>query len=91
MEALANMMVATVDLMEAEGRSLRRHLIRIGLAAALLFVAALLGLLGIGFLLYGLFWLLAEQMSNPGAAAALGLVALALAGGVVWTVHRLIW
>jgi hypothetical protein len=91
MEALANLVVATADLMEAEGRSLRRHLIRLGTAAALIFIAALLGLFGIGFLLYGLFWLLAEQMSGPAAAACFGLVALGLAGGIAWTARRIIW
>ena len=90
MEALANMMIATAELMEAEGRSLRRHLIRLGTAIALLCVAAFLGLLGIGFLLYGLFWLLAEQMSNPSAAACFGVVAVGLAGGVAWTARRMI-
>lgn len=91
MEALANMLVATADLMEAEGRSLRRHLVRLGAAATVILVAGLLGLFGIGFLLYGLFWLLAEQMSGPAAASCFGLVALSLAGGLAWTARRIIW
>lgn len=91
MESLANLVVAAADLMEAEGRSLRRQLTRLGTAATLLIVAALLGMFGIGFLLYGLFWLLAEQMSNPAAAACFGLVALGLAGGIAWTARKIIW
>lgn len=91
MEALAKMLVATVDLFEAEGRTLRRHLIRLTTAVTLILVAALLALFGVGFLLYGLFWLLAEQMSSPAASACFGVVTLGLAGGIAWTVRRIIW
>lgn len=90
MEALANLVIATADLVEAEGRTFRRQAVRLAIAAAMILVAALLALFGIGFLLYGLFWLLAEQMSSPAASACFGIVALAMAGGVAWTARRMI-
>lgn len=90
MEALANLMVATAELVEAEGRSLRRHLLRLSISAALVMVAALVALFGIGFLLYGLFWLMAEQMSGPATAAIFGMVAVGLAGGIAWIARQMI-
>lgn len=90
MEALANLFIATADLVEAEGRSLRRQMVRLATAAAMILVAALLALFGFGFLLYGLFWLLAEQMSGPAAAACFGLVAVGLSGGIAWIARQMI-
>lgn len=90
MEALANLVIAAADLVEAEGRTLRRQMVRLATAATMILVAALLALLGLGFLLYGLFWLLAEQMSSPAAAACFGIAALAAAGGIAWSARRII-
>ncbi|HRK31420.1 MAG TPA: hypothetical protein PLD59_10100, partial [Tepidisphaeraceae bacterium] len=76
MEALAHLLVATVDLFEAEGRTLRRQLMRLALAISLIVVAALLVLFGLGFVLYGLFQFLAQQMSEHWAAVLFGVVTL---------------
>ena len=89
MEALANLLVATVDLFEAEGRTLRRQLMRLALAVSLIAIASLLVLFGFGFLLYGLFQFLAEQLSAPLAAVLFGFVALGLAGAFTWTARRI--
>ena len=89
MEALADVMLATVDLVEAEGRALRRTCYRLAIAGLLLLVALLLVLAGLGFLLFALFWVAAAHMSVPWAAALFGGVALALAGGIGWTARRL--
>ncbi len=90
MEALADMMVATADLVEAEGRALRRGMLHVAIAVLLVVVAAMLALLGFGFLLYGLFWLLATKMSVPAAAAVFGAVSLILAGAFSWIARRMI-
>jgi len=88
-EALAHLLVATVDLFEAEGRTLRRQLMRLALAISLIVVAALLVLFGLGFVLYGLFSFLGPQMSEHWAAVLFGVVTLGLAGGFAWTARRL--
>ncbi len=62
MEALANMLIATFDLVEAEGRALHRRLVRLGAATAMLLVGFLVALAGIGFILFGLYGLLAQSM-----------------------------
>lgn len=90
MESIANMLVATVNLVEAEGRTLRRQLVRLGIATAMILCAAALAIIGVGFLLYGLQRVLAEAVSAPVAAAVFGGVALALAGGLLWTVRKLV-
>jgi len=83
-------MVATASLVEAEGRSLRRHVLRLTTAAAMVLIASLLGAVGVGFIMYGLFWVMSQQMPAPLAAGLFGLTAVALAGGLAWTAKRMI-
>ena len=90
MEALANMLIATLDLFEAEGRALHRRLVRLGVAAALLLVGFVVALMGIGAILFGLYGLLARQMPEPQAATLFGVTALVLAGAVLWFARTLI-
>lgn len=84
MEALANLMIATVDLVEAEGRSLRQSIVRLGVAAALALVALLVAVFGVVFVLLGIYRFLATTMSEPAAAVTFGVLALAAAGGLTW-------
>lgn len=91
MEALADMVVATADLAEAEGRALGRHLMRLEIAALLIIAAAILGIAGMGFLIYGVFMLLAAEVSTPAAATACGVIAIGIAGGLGWAARRMIW
>jgi hypothetical protein len=90
MESIANMMIATVDLVEAEGRSLHKAMVRLLTAMGLMIIGLLLALVGIGFLLYGLFSLIATQMSPPAAAVVFGTAAVCIAGGVVWMAREII-
>ncbi|HVT89287.1 MAG TPA: hypothetical protein VHD56_10575 [Tepidisphaeraceae bacterium] len=91
MEALANLVVATADLAEAEGRALGRHLLRLEVAAILIVAAALIGILGLGFFVFGLFLLLAQQVSTPIAATLCGVSGLVIAGALGWAARQIIW
>jgi hypothetical protein len=84
MEALARMMIATVDLVEAEGRSLRRGIVRLGVAAALGVIALLVAGFGVVFVLLGVYRALASVMPEPAAAVVFGALALVGAGGMTW-------
>jgi hypothetical protein len=90
MEALANMLIATFDLVEAEGRALERRLMRLGVAAAMMLIGLLLALIGLGSVLVGLCLLLARQMPAPHAAMVFGAAALLVAGAAVWLARILI-
>ncbi len=90
MEALANMLIAAFDLVEAEGRALHRNLVRLGLAAVMVLVGSLVALLGLGFILTGVYWWLAQQMPAPEAAIVFGLIALGVSGLCLWTARNLI-
>jgi hypothetical protein len=84
MEWLAQLGVATAELFEAEGRTLRRNLIRLAMAIGFGVVLLLLALTGLGFLVYGVYLRLAEIMPAPDAAVSMGAAALlAAAGGVL--------
>jgi hypothetical protein len=89
MEFLAQLGVATAELFEAEGRSLRRNLIRLAAAVGFGIVLLLLALAGLGFLLYGVFLLLAQSMPPGDAAILTGVSALAFAAIGVALIRRM--
>jgi len=84
MEGLANVVIATAELVEAEGRALRQEVVRFLWAAMLIVIAALMGLAGFSFILIGLYWLLLTKLSTPVASLTFGFVALVLAGVLAW-------
>lgn len=88
MEALANLMIAAVDMAEAEARLLRRHVGRVGLGLALIVVAAGVSIMALGFLSWALMqWLICYQRSHV-AAAVVGLSLFLLVGGLAWQAKR---
>jgi hypothetical protein len=90
MEALARVLVSGAELVEAEGRMLKRQVLRLAIALGLGLAALVLGLAGVGFLLAALFLALAQPLGYAGAAAVFGAVALVLAaaaGFFVWRVY----
>jgi hypothetical protein len=90
MEFLARLGIATAELFEAEGRSLRRNLVRLAAAAAIGIVVLLLALAGLAFVLFGVYLALAQRMSPPDAAMTMGATALLLAVLGVILVKRLV-
>jgi len=73
--------IATVflRLLEAEGRILRRAVMRLGWALVFMTLASLLFMAAAGFFLLGIYQYLAAQMSPGIASLLLSLLALALA------------
>jgi len=66
-------------LLEAEGRILRRSIMRVGWAIAFIAIASLLVLAAAGFFLVGIYQYLAAQMSSGAASLLVSLPALVLA------------
>jgi len=89
MEAIARVVVSAAELLEAEGRMLKRQVMRLGVAVGFGVIAVVLALAGAGFLLTALFLALARPLGNVGAAAVFGAVALALAAAAVFGARRL--
>jgi hypothetical protein len=79
MKAIADFIIAFFDLLEAEGRTLRRVVMRIGFSFVLLLVAALLFLAAAGFFLAGIYQYLTSQFTSPAAALLISLLSLLLA------------
>lgn len=90
MEALANLLIATVDLAEAESRLLRHHVARLGVSLALIVIAAVVSILAFGFLSWALLAWLTSYQSFHAAAATVGSVLLLLVGGLAWQTKRLL-
>lgn len=91
MESLARMMIASTDLLEAEGRLFRRVASRFLLATGAGIVAVTMAIAGLGLLLYGLFTLVARAFgSAPLAALLFSLIALGLAAGSLLWARKLV-
>jgi len=80
MEVLARLGVAITELLEAEGRSLRGHLVRLGMAAGIGLVLLVVVLAGLGFLLYGFFLFLNRWVAVDEAALLVGAATWIFAG-----------
>lgn len=84
LKRISEFIIALTDLLEAEGRSLRLWVVRLGWGIVLMAGAGILGLTSFGFLLWGIFQYL-EWATGPAAAALLmAFIALALAGLLAW-------
>jgi len=79
MKAIADLIIAFFDLLEAEGRTFRRAVMRLGWGLMLLVIAAFMILAAAGFCLMGIYQYFASQYSTPAAALLLSSLSLVLA------------
>ena len=77
------------DLLEAEGRLLRRTVMRTGVGLAMVVVAAMLVFVGLGFCLWAAYQGLVVQLGPVNAALIVGILMLCLAGLMAWIAIRL--
>lgn len=82
------MVIAVVDLIEAEGRSLRKSTARVGLALGLIALAVTFAAIGVLICLWVGYEFLASLISQEAAALIIGLCAIAIAGLCLWAVKK---
>jgi hypothetical protein len=78
------MVIAFIELMEAEVRQLRLSIFRLGLALALLVLCTGMALGGVVVLVMAVYFFLAQFMPRAPAALCVALVLLAGSGGILW-------
>ena len=83
MKAISDLLIAAIDLVEAEAKSLRRGLLKATVAMGLAVAAAIVILGAVVLLLYGLYLALLPGAGPTGAAMITGVIGLALAGGLI--------
>jgi hypothetical protein len=89
LRGLAELIIALLELLEAEARALRAGAFRLGLSVALLGAAGVLFVGGVGFILRGLYLYLAIWLGQATATLLIGWVTLFVAGGLIWSARRL--
>jgi hypothetical protein len=89
LRGLAELIIALLELLEAEARALRSGSFRLGLSLGLMATAGILGLVGIGLVLRALYLYLAILVGQPTATLITGVVTLLVSGGLVWSARRL--
>jgi hypothetical protein len=89
LRGLAELIIALLELLEAEARALRSGALRFALSLALLGTAGTLILVGVGLLLRALYLYLAISLSAPTATLITGVATLLVSGGLVWSARRL--
>jgi len=87
-KALSRLIVKIADLAEAEARAFRAGAVHVSVAAAVSIAAALIGVAGVGMLVWALFAALRPGMGEAGAAALVGALLLGGAGGLLWLVIK---
>ena len=81
---ISDFVIGFLDLLEAEGRTLRKATVQIGWGLAFILVAALLAAAALGMLLWGVYQYLAAWLNPAAAALLLSLATLVLAGIFAW-------
>ena len=81
--------MAVADLLEAEGRALRRSTARLGGSLVLFALAGLLAAGGLCLCLWGLYQYLAVSLGGSAAALLTGVTTVAIAGGLLWIGQRM--
>jgi Putative Actinobacterial Holin-X, holin superfamily III len=89
LRGLAELIIALLELLEAEARALRSGALRVGLSLAFLGAAGILMLCGVGLILRALYLYLDIVLSPPTATLITGVVTLLVSGGLVWCARRL--
>jgi hypothetical protein len=89
LRGLAELIIALLELLEAEARALRSGSFRLGLSLALLGIAGTLMVVGVGLILRALYLYLVIFLSPPTATLITGMVTLLVSGGLVWSARRL--
>jgi len=89
LRALAELLIAFLELLEAEARALRSGTFRLGLSLALLGTAGTLAVAGVSLIMWALYRYLAIILSPPTATLITGMVTLLVAGVLVWSARRL--
>jgi len=82
------LLIAAVELAEAEGRSLRQSTIDVGFLIALMWIAGMLVIAGAVVAGWGLYQYLTTMVSAAVAALVVGAVALVIGGGALWQIRR---
>jgi hypothetical protein len=89
LRGLAELIIALLELLEAEARALRSGSLRLGLSLALLGTAGTLMFVGVGLILWALYLYLASVLSPPAATLITGMVSLLVSGALVWSAKQL--
>jgi hypothetical protein len=87
-ETLAEFLIRSVELIEAEARSLRAGFFRLGVGLVALLVAGALLVSGVGLLGWASYLRLTPSMSPAGAAGLVGGALLLLSGGLLWATAK---
>lgn len=82
------MLIALIELIEAEARVFRRATIETGFAVGLLLFAGLVLAGGVGLLGWALFQYIAIHLGALLAALFVGIIAILIGGGILWRVRR---
>jgi ABC-type siderophore export system fused ATPase/permease subunit len=86
---LAELIIAVANLVEAEGRALRRAVIRTKLGIESLWAVSIIFLGGLALCLWAVFQSIVLYWGSIAAALITGLVMLCLAGVLAWIIVRI--
>jgi hypothetical protein len=90
LKPLAELFISAMELVEAEGRDLRRWTFQVGAALAVVLLAAALAAAGVLAVAAAIYLLLSWAMGPIAAWAIVGVLLVGGAGGLWWMAHGMI-
>lgn len=88
MSAVAEVFISAVELLEAQAQKLGSSVRTLALSLVVIVAGGLVLLAGVGWLLAAGYLVLLTWLPPAGAAAVMGLLSLAVAGGAIWYAMR---
>lgn len=85
---ISDLVIAFFDLLEAEGRTLRRQTMRVGWGLAFVVLTLAIAMVALVFFLWGVYQYAAVWLGPPAAALLMALLALVLALFTAWLAVR---
>jgi hypothetical protein len=82
--SLSNVVIALIELIEAEVRSARKGVLQVGVAIMFLWLAGTLLLAAIGLCVWAFYLAIVSALSPSGAALICALFVIVLSGGTLW-------
>lgn len=86
--AVTEYLIALLELLQAEGRAVRKRLYDLGVSLILAWVAGVLTLAAMALLIWALYLALVPVVPQSVAALVCGLLLLLVSGGLLWSAGR---
>ncbi len=89
LNSIGKLISLCADLVEAEGRLLRVHMVRVAIVLTMVVIVGVLGLGGVGMLLGAVYFAVAAETSPSTGLFVCSIITFLIAMGLAWLIRRI--